>query len=202
MARKSTIKQLPAHIRKQIDEWVVEGKMTIDQLHKYLTELGPEALGLDSVPVRSTVGKYVADFTETSKALRESREITSALIKDLGPQIEEGEQGRALVQMLRTIIFRFLKPQVDSKESDLTPKEFVALTRSLRDLSQTMRAEQDFDQKIREEAEKKARAEAVENVAKAGKEKGLSRETIIAIQEQILGVKLPEPELEPTEEAK
>ena len=186
MARKSSINSLPKPIRKQVDLWIVDGKVTIDQLYKYL-----QSQGLDAVPSRSAVGRYVADITKTTAALRESREIATAIMQELGPQIAEGEQGRALVQMMRTLIFRFLKPQIDNPEAQIDPKEVVNLTRALKDLSQAMRFEQDFEQRVRDEAIKAAREEAAVTVGKTGHEKGLSREMIATLQEQILGVKLP-----------
>lgn len=155
MGRKSTMKQLPQNIRKQVDDWIVGGNATIEQLWQYMQNQA-DAAGIEQVPSRSAIGRYVADVTKTAQALRESREMATALMQEMGPGLAEGDQGRTLVQMMRTLVFRFLKPQIDNPEGGLDPKEFMAMTRAIKDMSHSMRLEQDFNVKIREEGKKEA----------------------------------------------
>ena len=189
MAGKSIIHQLEQQYRQQIDEWIADGTATITEMHAYLTELGADTIGLESVPARSTVGKYVADYNKTAAALRESREMTAVIMQDLGPQMAEGEQGRVLVNMVRTLLMRSLKPLIDNPDGALDSKELVAVSRSLKDMTQTMRMEQDYDKNIREQAAKEAREQAAESAATSARSHGLTEATIASIKSSILGIK-------------
>lgn len=198
MARKSVMKKLPKQIRATINAWIAEEAVTVDGLYAYLVKLGASALGLEAVPARSTVGKYMSDTRtaalEAAKALKESREMASIVLEELGPQAAEGEQGRVLVQMMRTLMFRFLRPRLrdgaDGEANAIDPKEFAAISRSLRELAQTIRLDSEYEQTVRAAAAKQEREAVAERVAAVGREKGLSLEMIRAIEESVLGVPL------------
>ena len=68
----------------------------------------------------------------------------------------EGDQGRQLIEMLRGLINRVVMMQTADPSARVDLGEIQKTARSLRDLSQAMRLEQDFAAKIREEARREA----------------------------------------------
>lgn len=159
MAQKSSIKKLPTSLRKQLDRLILEDKLTIDQLRDFIAARD----GVGKVPSRTSVGNYAKqvrdEARETAMALRESREMASAIAQELGPDSVESEQGRLLVEMLRTVFFRFVREKTNSQGEALNPDAFAKMARAMRDMSQTMQFEQDFARRIRDEERKKVEAE-------------------------------------------
>ena len=150
MGRKSTVLQLPDSVRRELDRLLLEGKLTLDQLRAFLAGCD----GVMDAPSRSALGRYAASYKETVSLLRESREMARGIAQELGPDSVEGEQGRLLVEMLRSFFFRAVRAKVDDPGADFDASEFARMARSLRDMSQAMSMEQDFARRIREEARK------------------------------------------------
>ncbi len=154
MPRKSIIKGLPSSFRRELDRLILEEKLSIDELREFIAACD----GVDKVPVRSSVGEYAKqvrdEARETALALKQSRELARGIAQELGPESVEGDQGRLLVEMLRTFFFRFLDAQVKNPTAVFDSAEFGRMAKALRDTSQAMRLEQDFDKRIRDEARK------------------------------------------------
>lgn len=165
MPRKSRILTLPPDIKNGLDALIAEGRESIDDLTAYIMEQC-EKQNIQA-PSRSAVGRYSADVAKTTQALRESREMASAIVQELGPSFAEGEQGRALVQMLRTLVWRVAKPQVDNQDAEIDTKTLMQLTRTIKDLSATMRLEQDFVKNIEARAKAQAQEEMQAEMHKA-----------------------------------
>ena len=168
MPQKSAITRLPQSVRRQLDRLIAEGKLTIDQLHKFVVSCDE----VEKPPSRSSVGRYAATIKETSEALRESREIAAGIAQELGADSLEGEQGRLLVEMLRTFAFRDLRRRVGTEEG-VDAQDLSRMARAIKDLSQAMHFEQDFAKKIREEERKKVEEEVRGRVQALGSAKDL-----------------------------
>ena len=69
----------------------------------------------------------------------------------------EGQQGRLLVQTLRDLVFDHLATRVEEGDVD-DPKALMALARTLKDMAQANRLDQDFEAKVRERVEKEVKA--------------------------------------------
>lgn len=175
MPRKSFADGLPSSFRRELDRLIVEKKLSIDQLRDFIASCD----AVDKAPGRSSVGDYAKkvrdEAKETAAALRESREITSAIAQQLGPENLESDQGRLLVEMLRTIFFRFIREKTKDPDEPLGPDAFAKMARALRDMSQAMQFEQDFAKKIRDEARKEMEAEMKTRVEKFGKAEDLKK---------------------------
>lgn len=181
MPRKSIIKRLPSSFRKELDRLILEDKLSIDQLREFISSCDT----LEQAPSRSSVGDYAKqvrdEAKETAAALRESREIAGAIAQELGPDNLESDQGRLLVEMLRTIFFRYIREKTNSPGDPLGPDSFAKMARALRDMSQAMQFEQDFAKRIKEEARKEMEVEMrakVEALGSARDLKGLSDEEL------------------------
>lgn len=149
MGRKSTVLRLPPETRKKLDQALMDGRMTLDELHAFL------AAHCDGeAPSRTALWRYSNNFKAVAQAMRQHREMARMLAQELGPESVEGEQGRQLIEMLRGLIGRVVMMQTADPTAKVDLGEVQRTARSLRDLSQAMRLEQDFARKIREDAQR------------------------------------------------
>lgn len=152
MGRKSTVLRLPPETRKKLDQALMDGRMTLDELHAFISS----HCGDGEAPSRAAIWRYSNNFKEVARAMRENREMARMLAQELGPESVEGDQGRQLIEMLRGLINRFVVMQTVNPGAKVDLGEVQKTARSLRDLSQAMRLEQDFARKIREDAQRDA----------------------------------------------
>lgn len=160
MPRKSSLHRLPPAILGEVNRLLSEGCATLDEIVAHL-----RTLGVDSVS-RSALGRQKQKIDKVAAKLRQSREVTAGLVRELGPNAKDGEQGRLLAELLRGLVFDHLESRIDEGK-ELDPKTFQSLSRTARDLSQAIRLDQDFETKIREQVEKEVKArmnQAVERV--------------------------------------
>jgi len=164
----SSLKTLPPAVLAQVNFMITEGGWTIDQIVGYLSEAGhPRS--------RSAVGRHARNVNEVAAKLRESREVVDALVREMGPQATEGKHGRLLVEILRKLAFDSLLKKMDGEGEDLESQDFFFFAKAMKELSSSVRLEQDYVHKERdriraEEAEKLERGvKAVEDEAKGGK---------------------------------
>lgn len=176
MGRKSTLRRLPPEIQTEINRILSEGRLTLDELLEHLRGIGVEGVS------RAALGRQKQKIDKMAARLRQTREMTEALIREAGPSAAEGEQGRLLVRSLRGLMLNYL---ARIEDDDTDPKSFMAIARSLKDMAQANRLDQDFETKVRERIQK----ETVKAVEESAKEAGLSAETVEAIKSRILGVK-------------
>ena len=178
MGRKSSLRRLPPEILQEVNRLLSEGRFTLAEILEHLRGMGVETVS------RSALGRQKQKIDRIAAKLRQSREMTETLVKEIGPSVVEGQQGRLLVQTLRDLVFDHLAARVE--EGDLgDPKSLMALARTLKDMAQANRLDQDFETKVRERIQKET-VKAVEDVTR---EAGLSAETVEAIKSRILGGK-------------
>lgn len=183
MGRKSSIKRLPPKVLKAVND-ALRSESTIDEVVAKIEELGAEAS-------RSSVARYKRNFDKVTAQIRQSQEIAEVLVKELGPNAAEGTTGRALVQVLQSIVFKVLLPQAENEDPDVAAKDLHYLARTLKDMASATKIDLDRELKIREavkaemaEKAKKAAASSKTALSKAG----LSDDTIKTVEEQILGI--------------
>ena len=89
--------------------------------------------------------------------------------------------------MLRKLVYDHLEAQLLEGEDGegLDNQGVFFLAKSLKEMSQAARLEQDFEAKVRERVQK----ETVKAVEDTAREAGLSAETVEAIKGRILGIK-------------
>ena len=180
MGRKSSVKQLlPPSLLRQLDRLIMEDRLTIDELHAFVSER------VENPPARSTIGRYAANEKAAKAALRESREIARGIAQELGPDSVESEQGRILVEMLRSFVFKAMMGKVSDPASTFDAAEIGKITRSVRDLAQAMSLEQDFAKRIRDEERKKVEAEVKARVGKLGTAEELKKLTDEELERKI-----------------
>lgn len=180
MGNKSTIETvLSAEDREELNRKIGAGSWTIDELLEWLNALDYEIS-------RSSLGRHTSKINDIGKKLRESREITEALVSELGDSATQGKQGRLLVEMTRNIVFDLLV-KIQDEKLDIDSKDVAMLGKGLAELGRALRLDQDFEERIRTQIEKEVRESAASSVEKIGREKGISQDTIDAIVNGALG---------------
>ena len=196
MPQKSSVKRLPPGVVKAIEYQLDKERLTLDDLVDWLArEHGYEIS-------RSALGRYAKKYGALREEMRKSREVTEAFARELGPEAVEGKQGRLLVEMFNTLIFRILSEQMtgpkdtlgaeEAEEKGFDTKDFMQLGRALKDVMQANRLSQDFDVKLREqirqEEREKARSEAAEAASEKLEEAGMTADQVRFWREEFLGV--------------
>ncbi|MEQ8346167.1 MAG: DUF3486 family protein [Sneathiellaceae bacterium] len=157
------------------------GRLTIDSLVTWLEGRGYEIS-------RSSVGRYAQNFEQVAQKLRQSRQVTDALVAELGDAASQGKQGRLLVEMTRSLVFDMLmKLQVEGA-GGLDPKDTMMLGKGLAELGRALRYDQDFETKIRQQLAAEIRQEAAAEAEVTAQEAGLSADVVAQIKSKILGV--------------
>jgi hypothetical protein len=182
MAGRSSIKALPPEIKQEVDRLLAEGTATIDDIVAALRGMGAKVS-------RSALGRYSMKFETVASKMREARELASTWAQQLG-SIPDNDMGRALVEMLHHMIFKMMLERSEEDGPAGDPLDLMRLAQALKNAALTNSLSVDLELKIRTETEKQTKTAAVKVVENAGRERGLSAETIGAIKASILGVKV------------
>jgi len=190
MPRRSSLEQLPERILAQVNFMLTEGKWSLDQIVDYLAKAGhPKS--------RSAIGRHSRNIEEYAKEIRESRQITDALVRDLGESAVQGKQGRLLVETSRAVAFELLM-KVKKGDVAIEPKDLASIGKGLAEMGRALRYDQDFEEKVRaqvaREEREKAANEAADSAGAAMKEAGLSEDSVKFWREKFLGVRKPKAE--------
>lgn len=187
MARKhvpSSIDRLPVELRELIGRLRDQGA-TIDQIKAKLDELDAEVS-------RSALGRHIKGLAEVGAELRRTREIATALAGQFGEE-SDNKLARMNIEMMHSIILKLAMAAATGGGDEgaegaaavvLDAEQVMFMSRSLQALVSADKANADRTLKLQAEFAKKAAAE----VAKVGKAKGLSADTIQAINHAVLGV--------------
>lgn len=160
-----------------MDRAVRENRATIDQIAAMIDAMGGGAS-------RSAVGRYVKSAREQMERYRQAQEVAKVWVGRL-EQEPEGDVGRLLSEMLRTLAFQALGEMGEGEGAK--PSEIAMIARTIKDLSTADKTRADMVLKVRKELAAKLEKEAGE-VANLAKKGGLSDETVREIRERIMGV--------------
>lgn len=191
MPRPSKIDRMPREIREEIGRLREAGR-TLDEI---MAALRPLSVG-DEIS-RSGLGRYVQRFDKMRERLRQSRQVSEALVGQLGDR--PGDQvARLNIEMMHTFISDLLfAADEDGEEGDAkraivtNPMAAKLISEAVERLSKASRLNQDFVLKTRQEAAAQAQREAAKAVEKEGRAQGLSNATIAKIKASVFGVKAP-----------
>ncbi|MDE0125356.1 MAG: DUF3486 family protein [Bryobacterales bacterium] len=192
MGRPSTVNRLPENVREALHGWLNDPAITQEEAtqrtNALLAEVAPEHPRVSY----QAVNRYDRKFREVTRRLRESREVASRMVAELG-SAPGGEMGRLLTEMVRTVSFRITAV---IQETDLGEDAIPRLLKQLKDLSlisQRVEAAGKMNEQREREVRELARREAKEEAASAAEgtatRQGLSAETAAAIRRSILGLR-------------
>ena len=187
----SSIHGLPESVREPLHGWLndpaISQKEAARRTNALLAEVAPEHPGVS----RHALNRYDQKYREATRQVRESREVASRMIADLG-STPGGEIGRLLTEMIRVVSFRIT---ASIQEAGLDEDAIPGLVKQLKDLSLiSQRVEaagkinEQRESEVRERARREAKEEAAEAAGGAAASKGLSTETINEIKRRILGI--------------
>lgn len=182
MGRKSSIKMLPDEVRAQIDEWIRDGSLTLDELTEMAQSIGAKVS-------RSAVGRYRKKMEDRLAEYRQAREIAGVWVSELGAE-PDSPMGQLLAQMFQTLAFRTLAEMGES-EAGVDPKDLHFLARAMSDIARAEKTNLEVRERHREEweTELRERAEAAESeVAEVARSAGLTDEDAGRLREILFGV--------------
>jgi hypothetical protein len=179
MPRRSKIEQLDPRVREIVDQLVREGRASIDDIVARLREL----LGETDAPSRSSVGRYAMRAKAQMARYREAQEVAKVWIGKLDAE-PEGDVGRLLSEMLRTVAFQTLGELGGRGDGEVEAGEVMLLARAIKDLASADKLSAERELRIRREIATKA-ADVVTETARA---QGMSEDQARFWREKVLGV--------------
>lgn len=183
MPRPSSIQRLPSEIREAIGR-LRDGGHTIDEILEHLGRM-------EVAVSRSALGRHVQHLDKLGARLRQSRALAEGLVRQLGEQ--PGDQvARVNIELLHSFLAETLASADDetsehgeeARAALRNPKGAALFAEAVERLTKASRHNQEFVLKL----EQRVKAEAAKSAAAAGRDQGLTEETVSAITSRILGI--------------
>ena len=178
MGRTSSINAMPPPVRELFAKLVREGR-GIDQITEHLAQL------LNEPPSRSAVGRAVKSAREQMRRYREAQEVARVWVGRLEEE-PDGDVGRLLSEMLRTVAFQQLAGLGDEGAA-VEPRHIAALAGAIRDLAAADKTRADTVLRLRKEVARDI-GERVSAAANTAPGHALTPEQVNAIIREAYGV--------------
>jgi hypothetical protein len=191
MGRKSSIRQLPSDILRQLEQLLLDPRCTqLDvtwKINALLEEAGQPKI------TKSSVGRYAQSFEEMTKDVAEADRLSALLLKELNIT-NQSNVSQATAELLKVSLMKAipLLRTVMEKE-DMTPKELKEVTATLKDLSSSherLENSATINEKRRLEIEKaasqKAKEQAANTAEETAKAHGLDADFAKFLREKVL----------------
>ncbi|ELR65861.1 hypothetical protein C942_00948 [Photobacterium marinum] len=182
--RRSKIDLLPPDVKKLLDELLRDGRNSqqdvLEAIHDYIDQQGlPDIIK----PSRSGLNRYATRMEAIGKDLRDVREVSQALVGQLGDK-PTGEVSRLILEIGRTQLFKAMMQASEDPEAEVNigmiKDAMLAAQRLESAAMQSHKREKEIRKAFADEA-----AAAAESVAKKA---GLTSETVSNIKKEILGI--------------
>jgi len=171
MGKKSTVAQIDPAVKEQLDGMIRDGRATIDEMTRYLTE----QLGEDA-PSRSAVGRYKQSMEDGMQVFQATQGMADVWAKKL--QDEPGSPIAQLAQqVLGSVALHTANSMMTSGEA-IPAGELMFICKALDHLARAEKTSVDKEVKIRERIVK----ETMETVEKVAKQQGLSKDGITELR--------------------
>ncbi|WP_027671293.1 DUF3486 family protein [Rheinheimera baltica] len=184
--RRSKIDLLPEEIRRELDAKLRDGRLTQQEVLDYINELIeqsqlPEHDKEQLKISRSGLNRYSTQMETIGKDLRELREVSNALVAQLGDK-PTGDVSRMILEIGRTQLFKAMMSQSSSEDMDIgmIKDAMLAAQRLEAAAMNTHRREKEIRQIFA--------AEVAETAEKVATQQGLTAEGVAALKREILGI--------------
>lgn len=147
MPRQSSLKRQEKAVLAEVHARFDSG-WTLDEIVAHL-----RAMGVKDVS-RSALGRYKQHYDEVIAAVRQSREVSEALVKEFG-RGDEPKAMRANIEIMQSVITRMILPMTAGGEVDL--KDVATLAKAIDSLGRAGKLDADMIARVREEARKEER---------------------------------------------
>ncbi|MGF1688717.1 DUF3486 family protein [Photobacterium japonica] len=181
--RRSKIDLLPETVKRLLDELLRDGRNSqqdvLDAVHDHIDQLGlPE----DLKPSRSGLNRYATRMEAIGKDLRDVREVSQALVAQLGDK-PTGEVSKLILEIGRTQLF---KAMMNANEKD--GEVDIGMIKDAMLAAQRLESAAMSSHKREKEIRKAFADEAAKVAETVGKKAGLTAETVSNIKKEILGI--------------
>lgn len=184
--RRSKIDLLPEEIRRELDAKLRDGRLTQQEVLDYINDLIeqsqlPEHDKEQLKISRSGLNRYSTQMETIGKDLRELREVSNALVAQLGDK-PTGDVSRMILEIGRTQLFKAMMSQSSSEDMDIgmIKDAMLAAQRLEAAAMNTHRREKEIRQIFA--------AEVAETAEKVATQQGLTAEGVAALKREILGI--------------
>ena len=180
----STIDRLLPELQELIGALRGQGR-TIDEIRAKLLELDVEVS-------RSALGRHVRSMADAQVTMQRTRQMAEALVAKFGDQPDD-KIARLNIEMAHGLLMRLmLETDVDQETGEsspiiLSPEDAMFVARAVQSLTSASKVTEDRLVKAVARATEKATKAAAENVTKAARAKGLSKELVDAMRHAVLG---------------
>lgn len=186
MGAQSSIDRLPDDILESLQTLLRDKRCNQLEVTAQINAL-LAASGCEERLSKSAVNRYDLKMREAGARLSQSREVAKMWIGKLGAT-PQGQVGHLVNEILRTLAFDISLKLQDMELNEETLPEVVSQLRHLSLVA--MRLEKAASENVKRESEikKQTLSEAADMVSAAGKQSGLSADTVDTIRRQILGM--------------
>lgn len=154
MGRKSSISQLPEHIKAYIEGKLADGRLTLDKLIKDLQAQFPAEAESGELPSRTAVHRYGQKLERRLAAIRASTEAAKIIRAQAGDDLDA--RSEALTAMIQSELFESIISLQEADE-EMDPGERVGLLASAAKNIATLTRSSVALKKYQAEAEERAR---------------------------------------------
>lgn len=142
MGRRSSVRDLPDSLRKELDRLIREGH-TLNAITDHMKQLDPA-----QAPSRSAVGRYRQQAERQMERYRQAQETAKTWVDKLTND-PRGDVGRLLPQMLHGIAFSALSNM--DPEGGAKPNEIATMAKAIKETSLAEKIRLDLEKRIREQ---------------------------------------------------
>lgn len=190
----SSVSRLPRDVREALHGWLNDPAVTQDEAAQLVNDLLARVAPEHPRISRRAVNRYDQKYREATRQIRESREVASRMVAELGSK-PGGEIGNLLTEMIRSASFRIT---ASLQEGALATEAVPALIKQLKDLSLISQRVESAG-KLNEQRAKEVRERAAPEVAggiarrasdEAGADRSVSVERLRQIARDVYGIQL------------
>ncbi len=182
MARKSSIKRLPAEIRKHLERRLREDSMSLDEL---IADLQDHFPGADT-PSRSALHRYRVNLEEMMGRMREIETASAVLVGELGEGV--GDKAGALLAQAVTTLATNAAFKAHDQIDEISITEIGKLARAAKAALETRTLSMKERQSIEKATEERLLKEQSKKLDEMGRKGALTPETLTSIRRDIYGI--------------
>lgn len=184
MTRPSSIDRLPEEVRAQIGRLRGQGR-TMEEILAHLRTLDVEIS-------RSALSRHLKGFEAIRERMELSRNLSRALVDQLGDQTDNRLQQLNL-ELMQGVVMQIITGALQQQDGEttgvnLSPQDAMFMSRTLQGLASAAKIDAERIIKIRADERARALKDAAGAVADSAVEAGLSPQTAEFIMAKILGV--------------
>lgn len=183
MGRKSSIERAPLPVRKRIEQFLRENRMTLDEM---VAAIKAE-FGADAAPSRSALHRFGEGFEEMMAEQRRIEAASQAMVGELGEGV--GEKAGALLAQAVTTLATKVAFRAHSNGDEISVDEVRKLAVAARNAIDARRMSLNERKALRQEAREELQREQAKRLDETAAAQGLDADQVRFWREAVLGIK-------------